>query len=134
SESLAVHRVLTSFPTRRSSDLHDEHLVGIALLDGDLPTRGQRPVDGRVWQRHIEGYAVVLGRERFQIGSDLVGGVTVGSHAVSANQHQVHQSLLHQVSARVVDNNGMWHAVGAELESGERGTLIARSRLVHPYV
>src|SRR3546814_4366848 len=44
--------------------------------------------------------AVVAGRDRQLIGTDLVGHVTVGADAVGADHHPVHLPVLHQVRGR----------------------------------
>ena len=96
--------------------------------------RASGEVDGGGGERHVEGDAVVVRRQRLQVGADLVGRVAVGGHPVGADDHQVHHPLPHQVAAGVVHHHRVRDAVLAELEGGERGALVARPRLVHPDV
>src|SRR5690606_20116583 len=88
--------------------------------------------DGRVWQRYVEGHAVVFGGERFEVGADLVGHVAIGRHAVRANDADVDFAGLHEVAAGIVDDDRVRDAMTAELVSCQRGALVAWPRLVHP--
>ena len=56
---------------------HRRDFALAAFLDRDHVARGERPVDRGRRQRDIERNVVVLGRERLQIGADLVGDVAV---------------------------------------------------------
>ena len=106
-----------------------------ALLDrnfGEPVTH--RPIDRRRRQRHVERHAVVLGRERFEIGADLVANVAVRGDAVGPHDREVDHAVLHQMAAGIVADHRMRHAVLAQLPGGERSALIARARLVDPDV
>ena len=46
--------------------------------------------------------------------------------------HDIHQAVLHQVAAGVVDDDRVRHAVLAQLPGGQAGALVARAGLVHP--
>ena len=82
----------------------------------------------------IERHVVVAGGERLEIGADLVGDVAGRGDAVGADDAEIDELLLHEMAAGIVGDDGMRHAVRAELEGGERGALIARPRLVHPHM
>src|SRR5690606_41348486 len=79
-------RPLPSFPTRRSSDLG-------------------------VRQRDIEGDAAGVGRERFQIGADLVGDIAGRGGAVGAYDAHIDIAMLHQMAAGIVGDDRVRHAV-----------------------
>src|SRR5437764_1039039 len=49
-------------------------------------------------------------------------------------QDHIDHTVLHQVAAGVVRDHGVRNSVLAKLPSGERGALVARARLVDPYV
>ena len=78
----------------------------------------------------IEGHAVVVRRERLEIGADLVADVAIGGGAVGADDHHVDLAALHQMAAGIVDDQRVRHAVAGHLPGGELGTLVARPRLV----
>ena len=112
---------------------HDADLVGLSFLNGNLmPTVAQGKIEGGRRKRHIERYPVVGSGKRLQIRADLVGGITAARHSVRSGDDQIHHAVLHEVSARIVDDEIMRHAVSAELPGGQRGSLIARSCLIHP--
>ena len=69
---------------RHAGDMR--HFLGVALLDGNQAAFRQRGVEGRDGHRDIEGHAVILGRQRLQIGADLVADVAVGGDAVGCRR------------------------------------------------
>ncbi len=77
------------------------------------------PVDGGMGQRHVERHAIVLGGQRLQVGADLVRDIAIRSHAVGADDAEIHEVLLHQMAAGIVGDDGVRHAVAAELEGRE---------------
>ena len=85
-------------------------------------------------QRHIERHAIVVCGKRFEIGADLVRDIAVRRHAVGAHDAEIDLARLHVMAAGIVGDDGVLHAVTAELERGQRCTLIARTRLVHPHM
>ena len=101
--------------------------IGISATPSD-----HRPVDGRGGQRDIERHAIVVRRERLQIGADLVATSPVRGDAVGADDREIDHAVLHQMAAGIVGDHGVRHAVLAELPGGERGALVARPRLVDP--
>ena len=126
---------------RRHPDPHDPaivrkaghmcHLFRTALLDGngghavvDLEVnRGRRRGD-------VKRHTMRLGRERLQIGADLVANVARRRRAIGADDHAIHLSVLHEVTADIVDDDGMRHPVLPKLPGGESGALIARAGFV----
>ena len=109
-------------------------LTRIALLDGDGAAVGDGPVDGRIGQRHEEGNVVVARGERLEVGADLVGDVAAACGAIGADDAEIDELLLHQITAGVVGDDGVRHAMGPELERRQRRPLIARPGLVDPDV
>ena len=72
--------------------------------------------------------------QSLEVGADLVGGVPRARHPVRADDREVHLAVLHQVPAGIVADDGVRHAVLAQLPRGECRTLVARTGLVHPDV
>ena len=58
----------------------------------------------------IEGHAIVLGGERFEVGADLVGDIA-GGGLRSVPTMQRSTCLLHQMAAGIVDDDGVRHAL-----------------------
>src|SRR5262245_47371348 len=108
------------------------HLIRIALLDGNGAAVIETPVDGRIRKRHQEGNVIVARGERLEISADLIGDIAGRGGPVGADDAKVDQFLLHEMAAGIVGDQRVRHAMRAELERGERGALIARSRLVDP--
>ena len=110
------------------------HLARGALLDRDA---GQPvvdgPVDGRRRHGRVEGHAVVVGGKRLEVRADLVGHIAAGAHAICAHQHEVDVPVLHQVTARVVDDQRVRHTVRGQLPRRQQ-PLAAWPRLVDPHV
>src|SRR5690606_39261254 len=90
------------------------------------------PVDGRARQRDIERHAIVLRREGFEIGADLVADIARRRRPVSTRDAKIDLALLHQMATRVIDDQRMRHAMLAKLPAGEMCPLIARPRLIDP--
>ena len=110
-------------------------LAGAAFLDRDVAHAVEnRPIDGRIGQADIEGHAVVVRRQRLEVGTDLVADVAAARRAVGPGDDEVDLIMLHQVAAGIVGDHGMRHAVLSEFPGGQAGALIARSRLVDPDV
>mmetsp|Transcript_24999 Transcript_24999/g.62897 ORF Transcript_24999/g.62897 Transcript_24999/m.62897 type:complete len:383 (-) Transcript_24999:370-1518(-) len=111
------------------------HLIRRALFDGNLCQAVLALVVQRGGaERYIEGDAAVLGGQRLEVRPDLVGDVTGACHAVRADYHHVDHAVLHQMSASVVRNHGVVHALLQQLPGSEGGALVARPRLIHPHV
>ena len=109
--------------------------VGAALLDGDfLQAVADGPVDGRARQRDVKRHAVVARGERLEVGADLVADIALRRGAVGADDAEIDQAVLHEMAARVVDDDGVRHAVLVEFPRGERRALVARPRFVDPDV
>src|SRR5262249_59627130 len=87
-------------------------------------------VDGWRRQSDIERHIVVGWGERLQISPDLVADIAARGDRVGADDDQVNEPMLHEMTAGIVGNHGMRHAMLAELPSGQGGALIARPRLV----
>src|SRR5690606_11152201 len=110
------------------------HLGRVPLLDRDLVAVLDRPVDAGVGQADIERHPVVVRRQRLEVGADLVADVAAARGAVGAGDAQVDLPALHQVTAGIVGDHGVRHAVLAELPGGQAGPLVARPGLVDPDV
>ena len=109
------------------------HFSGASFLDGDLAHAvGKAPVDGRGGQGDIEGHAIVMRRQRLEIGADLVADVAGARGAVGADDGQIDQPVLHEMAAGVVGDHRMRHPFAQQFESGEARALIARARLIDP--
>ena len=125
-------------PRRRSVRQHAgdmRHLFGGALLDLDRADAAlERPVDRAGRCRDIERHIIVGGRERLEIGADLVAGVAARSDAVGADQAEIDLALLHQMAAGIVGDQRVRHAMAGQFPGGEAGALVARPRLVDPDV
>src|ERR1700730_1315044 len=98
--------------------------VAYAILD--------RPVNSRNRQRDIERDAIVACSQCLKVGTNLVGNVAARGCPVAANNTEVDQPMLHQMSAGVVYNQGMWDPVVTQLPSRQRSALIAWASFVHP--
>ena len=95
---------------------HGRDLLAAALLDRDLAQPvTDAEIDGRRRQRHIERHAIVVRGERLEISADLVADIAIGGDPVGADDDEIDHPVLHQMAAGVVGNDGMRHAVMAEL-------------------
>ena len=111
------------------------HLLGATLFDRNLlHAVAHAPVDGRGGEGDVEGHVVVVRGERLQVRADLVGDVAGARGAVGADDAEVHHAVLHQMTAGVVGDDGMRHALLVEFPGGEARALVPRPRLVHPDV
>ena len=61
----------------------------MALFDRNMGAVRDGAVDGRIGNRHIEWYLMVLCRDRQLIGADFVGGVSVCGNAVGSDDHEI---------------------------------------------
>ena len=101
------------------------------FFDGDLCNAViNGPVNGRGRQRDIEGHIVVARGEGLQIGADLVAHVATRRGAVRTGDNQINQTMLHQMSAGIVDDQRVRHAMLAKFPGGEARPLIAWTRFV----
>src|SRR5688572_918747 len=83
-------------------EVQAEHLVRVALFDGDQAALRQRQVHGGGGRDAIERHAVLLGQHRHAVGADLVGKVAVGDDAVGADQAQVDLAAVQEVAGGIV--------------------------------
>ena len=91
------------------------HFFRAALFDRDLRQPvAHLPIERRRRQRDVKRHAVILRRQRLQIGADLVRNIAGERGAVRSNNHQVHLAALHEVAARVVGNDGVRDAMFAQ--------------------
>src|SRR5215469_465142 len=108
------------------------YLARVAALDRDRRPLFDLPIDRRRGQCDVERHVVVAGRQRLQVSADLVRDIAACGGAVAADDAQIDKALAHQVAAGIVDNDGVRHALLAELPGGEAGALVAWPRLVDP--
>ena len=92
------------------------------------------PVDGGTWQRDVKRHAVVARGERLEVSADLVADIALRRGAVGADDAEIDQPVLHEMPARVVDDDGMRHAMLVQFPRGERRALVARPRFIDPDV
>ena len=112
---------------------HGRHFVGAALFDRNLSDAVvDTKVDGRRRQCNIERHAIVVGGERLQVGADLVADIAIGGHPVGADDREIDHAVLHQMTAGVIRDYRMRHAMVAKFPCRERSALIARPGLVDP--
>ena len=115
--------------------LDQPDLRAVALFDGNiLYAVAQLPIERGGRQGDVERHAVVAGSQGLEIRADLVGRVAGVRHAVGADDHQIHEPVLHQVTADVVCDDGMRHALLHHLPGGQARALVARPGFVHPHV
>ena len=104
-----------------------------ALFDRDVTHAvGDAPVDGRRRQGDIERHAIVMRRERLEIGADLVAHVAGARRAVAADDDEIDQPVLHEMAAGVVGDDRMRNLFAQQFEGREARALVARTRLVDP--
>ena len=75
-----------------------------------------------------------MGRQRLQIGANLVANVATAGRPVGAGDTKIDPVVLHQMSASVINDDRVRHAVLAKLPGGQAGTLVAGPGLVNPDV
>ena len=102
---------------------HVGDFLGRTLFDLDVLSRGGGEVDGRTGCADIEGDAVVLGEDGDAGGADFVRSVSIGGHAVAADEDGVDPAVFHDGGCHVVADEGDVHAGRAELIRGEARTL-----------
>ena len=90
---------------------HDTQANSEAVINGEI--------DRRRRQRDIERHAIVVSGERLQICADLVADVAIRGNAIGAYDGEIDPAMLHQMTAGVVGNHGMRHAMVAELPRRE---------------
>jgi hypothetical protein len=72
----------------------------------------------------IERHAAVVRGERLEVRPDLIADVAIGGDAIGADDHDIDQTVLHQVSAGIVGDHRVRHAVLAELLGRQRSSLV----------
>ena len=75
-----VERVVTGRSNHLATELGE--LTGAAFLDGNLGAAAAAKIEGAAGRHHHEFDAVPSGGNRQRIGTNLVGGVSVGSDAI----------------------------------------------------
>ena len=76
------------------------------------------PVNRRRRQCDIEGNVVVVSRKRLEIRANLVGNVPATRRAIGARDDNIDLTVLHKVTASVVDDQCVRNIVGGELPGG----------------
>lgn len=107
----------------------------IAFLDWNFRyTVSNGPVDRCGRQCDIEGNAVVVCGEGFEVGPYLVRNVAAARCSVGACNHNIDHAVLHQMAARIVDDQRVRNIIGRQLPGGELRALIARPGFIDPDV
>ena len=91
-----------------------------------------RPVDRRRRECHVKRYLIIRCGERFQIGADLIGNVTLGGCPIGAGDAQVDFSRLHQMTADIIGNYRVGDSVMTEFPRRQARSLISRTGFVDP--
>src|SRR5882724_11245629 len=71
-------------------------------LDRNLVAGVQREVNRRERRRNIEGYVVLVRRNRNHIGSDLIGDVSICGDAIRPNDHAIDFARLQEVPGHAI--------------------------------
>ncbi len=102
----------------------------VALLNGDLSSRFDGSINGGQRRGHIEGNLVGLGKDRYHIGPDLVGHITIGCNTVGSDNNCVHFPMLHEISCRIISDYGYGDTGHLQFPGCEPGALQDWSRLI----
>ena len=113
---------------------HGEYFAFGPLLDGYVITAGTAPVNGGFRQRRVERHTVGAGRQRLEIGADLVADIAVGGGAIAAHQHTVHSAATQQLATAVVRHQGAGHTRPLQLPGRQVHALVARPGFGNPDV
>jgi hypothetical protein len=66
------------------------------------------------------------------VSPNLIRNISRRRRAVAPHNAQIHQSMLHEMSARIVHNHRMWHTMLPQFPRRKTRPLIPRPRLIHP--
>ena len=70
-----------------------------------------------------------MGSQGLEIGADLVADITVRGGPIRSDNHKINQTMLHQMSAGIVDDIGMRNPVASQLPGGD-AALVPRPGLI----
>src|SRR6267154_199705 len=85
-----------------SNALEVGYFGGGALFYGDVVAIGDREIESRNWGGDVEGDIVFFGQDGDLVGSDFVGGVTVGGDAIGSGDDCANFPGLQKVAHHVV--------------------------------
>src|SRR5450755_578693 len=105
-----------------------------SLLDGDIAAMVEGPIDGAEWKRHIERHTTIARGKGLKIRAHFVAHIARCGGSVTADDNHIHLALLHEMTAEIIGDNGVRHAVRSKLKGRQRRTLVAWPGLVHPYM
>ncbi len=107
-------------------------LAGIAFFDRDRANSVvDGPVNGWVRQGYVKWNSVISRSQGLEVRADLVAHIAACRNAIGADNAHVDELVLHQMPARIVDDNGMRYPMLTELPRGQ-SALVARPRFVYP--
>ena len=74
----------------------------MALFDGNMRACWGGAINSRERGGHVKGNVVLFGQHCQAVGADLVGGITIGSNAVSAYDDQVNLPGVHKIASHII--------------------------------
>src|SRR5215472_18196127 len=108
------------------------NLAAVALLDRDLGSALDLPIDTGRGKRDVKRDVLVTGRQRLRICADLVGDIAASRGAIGTDDAEIDEALVHHVAGGIIDNDRMRDTMLGQLPGGQPGTLVARPCLVDP--
>ena len=75
-----------------------------------------------------------FGSQRFEVSADFVCHIALRSDAIRAHDDEIDEATLKQMPGVVIHDQGVWHAVLAQLKGRERSSLAAWSCFADPYM
>ena len=109
---------------------HAFDFFGVSHLDRDPFSRLHLGIDRRRRRTDIERHAIMPGQNGKAGGSDLVGGISVCCHTVTADKDDLDPPRLQQKGCHVIALHTGRDAGIPQLKRGEHGSLQKRSRFI----
>jgi hypothetical protein len=72
----------------------------------------------------IERHAAVVRGERLEVRPDLIADVAIGGDAIGTGDDEIDHSTLHQMTAGIVRDHRMRHAMMRKLLGRQRSSLV----------